>query len=87
MGVEVDLIVETENEALAVEIKSASKMHARMFKPLYKFNALTARSFKKYVVYLGDHVQRFDDLGDALPYRVFLEEVIPSLSVSQNCPV
>jgi predicted AAA+ superfamily ATPase len=87
MGVEVDLIIETEANAVAVEIKSASKMQARMFKSLQKFDALTAKPFTKYVVYLGDHVQRFDDLGDALRYRVFLEEVIPSLSVSQNCPV
>ena len=25
-----------------------------------KFEALTAKSFKKYVVYLGNHVQRFE---------------------------
>jgi predicted AAA+ superfamily ATPase len=79
MGVEVDLVIETENGNLAVEIKSSSKVHARMFKGLCKFDALTDRPFKKYIVYQGEHLQRFEDLGDAVPYRIFLDSVIPGL--------
>ena len=79
MGVEVDLVIETETDCLAVEIKSATKLHARMFKSLSKFDSLSQKPFKKIIVYLGQYPQKFDVLGDALPYQMFLEDIIPSL--------
>jgi predicted AAA+ superfamily ATPase len=79
MGVEVDLIIEAEANSLAVEIKSAAKVQAKMFKGLTKFRAITGRSFQSYLVYQGEHTQAFEDLGSAVPYQTFLDQVLPTL--------
>lgn len=79
MGVEVDLIIETDEHALAVEIKSSSKVHERMFRGLKKFDDLVQAPLKKLVVYTGEFRQRFEMAGDAIPYQIFLDEIVPSL--------
>lgn len=82
MGVEVDLIIETETNCLAIEIKSTHKVKDKMFKGLNQFEALTRgnlvnRKLKKYLVYQGDFEQSFNELGSAIPYKLFLEKIIP----------
>lgn len=79
MGVEVDLIIETRLRILAVEIKSATIAHPRMFKSLAKFGDISGRQVEKFVVYQGEHLQDFESLGKAIPYRRFLEELLPDL--------
>ena len=79
MGVEVDLIIETDASALAIEIKSSTKAHARMFKGMAKFKDLAGRPFQNYLVYQGEHTQNFDKLGHAVPYQTFLDQILPSL--------
>jgi len=79
MGVEVDLIIETNSTALAIEIKSGIKAAAKMFKGLNKLEGLAKRPFQNYLVYQGTHNQHFEKLGDAVPYSFFLDEILPSL--------
>lgn len=79
MGIEVDLIIDTGSEVLALEIKSSSSVHKKMFRGLKKLSELTGRSFRKYVVYQGEHEQSFDELGRAIPYTTLLDRVIPKL--------
>jgi predicted AAA+ superfamily ATPase len=80
MGVEVDLVIETNELCLAIEIKSSIRVQEKMFKGLNKFEQITNRPFKKYLVYQGEFEQKFDELGYAVPYQKFLEEVLPKLS-------
>ena len=80
MGVEVDLIIETNDVCLAIEIKSSMRAQEKMFKGLNKFEEITKKQFKKYLVYQGEFEQDFDELGYAVPYQIFLERTLPNLS-------
>jgi hypothetical protein len=75
----VDLIIETARRALIIEIRSGDKVNAGMFKGLMKFRSLTGKPFSCLVVYTGDVRQQFDRDAAAVPYRIFLEEILPSL--------
>ena len=79
MGVEVDLVIETNEVCLAIEIKSSPRAQEKMFKGLNKFEKITKRQFKKYLVYQGEFEQNFDELGYAIPYQIFLERMLPEL--------
>lgn len=79
MGVEVDLIIETNTTALAVEIKSGIKANSKMFKGVNKLADITGRPFQGYLVYQGEHTQKFENLGNAVPYQTFFEQLLPSL--------
>ena len=79
MGVEVDLIIETMDACLAIEIKSSLRAQEKMFKGLNRFEQITNRRFNKYLVYQGEFEQNFDELGNAIPYQKFLEEILPNL--------
>lgn len=74
-GLEVDLLLETPSDFLAVEIKSNIRAHARMFKNLSRFERLIKRDLKKIVVFQGEHIEKFEDLGLAMPYQVFLDMI------------
>ena len=78
-GVEVDLIIETAGRCVAVEIKSSTRAHEKMFKGLLRFEQLSRRDVNRYLVYQGEFEQSFENLGVAVPYRRFLESVIPEL--------
>lgn len=79
MGVEVDLVIETMDACLAIEIKSSLRAQEKMFKGLNRFEQITNRRFKKYLVYQGEFEQNFDELGNAIPYQKFLEEILPNM--------
>ena len=81
MGVEVDLVIDTPDECLAIEIKSSVKAQEKMFKGLNRFEQISNRQLRKYLVYQGEFEQDFDRLGRAVPYQTFLEKVLPALSV------
>lgn len=80
MGVEVDLVIETSDACLAIEIKSSTRAQEKMFKGLNKFEQITNRQLNKYLVYQGEFEQNFDELGLAVPYQKFLEDILPGLS-------
>jgi len=80
MGVEVDLVVDTGEKCLAIEIKSSIRVQEKMFKGLNRFEEIANRPLTKYVVYQGEFEQSFDRLGRAVPYQKFLEEIIPELN-------
>ena len=79
MGVEVDLVIDTQEVCLAIEIKSSVKAQEKMFKGLNKFEQISGRHLSKYLVYQGEYEQNFDQLGRAVPYQNFLEEILPAL--------
>ena len=78
-GVEVDLVIETHRQCIAVEIKSSVKAQEKMFKGLVRFAKVANRDITPYVIYQGEFEQRFEDLGSALPYEKFLGEILPQL--------
>ena len=80
MGVEADLVIDTQEVCLAIEIKSSVKAQEKMFKGLNKFEQITNRRLKKYLVYQGEFEQDFANLGRAVPYQKFLKEILPALS-------
>ena len=80
MGVEVDLIIDTQEVCLAIEIKSSVKAQEKMFKGLNRFEQISNRQLRKYLVYQGEFEQDFDRLGRAVPYQMFLEETLPALN-------
>lgn len=81
MGVEVDLVIDTPAECLAIEIKSSVKAQEKMFKGLNRFEQISNRQLRKYLVYQGEFEQDFDCLGRAVPYQTFLEKILPALNV------
>lgn len=80
MGVEVDLVIETGAECIAVEFKSSTRVYEKMFRGLVRFEQIARRKIKRYLVYQGEFEQRFEHLGLAVPYRKFLDAVVPALS-------
>ena len=80
MGVEVDLVIETGAECIAVEFKSSTRIYEKMFRGLVRFEQIARRKIKRYLVYQGEFEQRFEHLGLAVPYRKFLDTVVPGLS-------
>ncbi len=80
MGVEVDLVIDTQEVCLAIEIKSSVKVQEKMFKGLNRFEQISERHLRKYLVYQGEYEQDFERLGRAVPYQNFLEEILPALS-------
>jgi predicted AAA+ superfamily ATPase len=79
-GLEVDLIIESEQDLLLVEVKWSTKVKEKYFSNLHSLekiisanNALT-QNVKKIVVYRGEHKQKFSGDAFAVPYRNFLEE-------------
>ena len=79
MGVEVDLVIESRTECIAVEFKSSSRVYEKMFRGLVRFEQIARRKIKSYLVYQGEFEQRFEHLGLAVPYRKFLDTVVPEL--------
>ena len=79
MGVEVDLIIESNSSITVIEIKSATTAKEKMFKGLNRFAEISGKDPDKYVVYRGEFEQNFNLLGSAIPYQKFLGLVLPSL--------
>ncbi len=79
-GIEVDLVIETGGGGcVAVEIKSSTRAEEKMFKGLRRFERLAKRNVYRYLVYQGEFEQRFENIGTAVPYRSFLQSVVPAL--------
>lgn len=78
-GVEVDLVIETNHQCVAIEIKSSGKVQERMFKGMRRLGEIARREMTCYLIYQGEYVQHFDRLGEAVPYGKFLGEILPAL--------
>ena len=79
MGVEVDLVIETGAQCIAVEFKSSVRVYEKMFRGMVRFEQIAKRKVKQYLVYQGEFEQRFEHLGLAVPYGSFLDTVVPEL--------
>jgi predicted AAA+ superfamily ATPase len=74
-GSEVDLLLETHEGFLAVEIKSATRWDARFNRPLKSLATfLCGKPLRCYGVYLGENAARWGDI-QILPAREFLERL------------
>jgi len=76
MGVEVDLIIESDKNNYAIEIKSSIKVQEKMFKGLRKFEHISGKKWKKTVLYQGEFKQNFGEHGIAMSYLEFFNETI-----------
>lgn len=79
IGVEVDLIIETNNQCFALEIKSTKSIKEKMFNGLNKFEFISKRKLIKCIIYQGEYEQDFEQLGQATPYQLFLENFLPEI--------
>jgi uncharacterized protein len=75
-GVEVDLIIEKGTSLHLVEVKSTTRAQSKYFKGMRKFEAVTGIECEKTVVYQGEHTQSFDGKEKAVPFGLFLDELI-----------
>ena len=78
-GAEVDWILDTGKRLIAVECKWGKHVSAHDWTGLKTFDQYATRSVKKYVVYTGSSAQQFTKTEIAVPYREFLEDILPSL--------
>jgi predicted AAA+ superfamily ATPase len=76
-GAEVDLIIDTGKELLAIECKWSKNVRAAQLSGLRSFQAVAAKPVQAFVVFRGERAQR---LGNALivPFIEFLLEHLPS---------
>jgi len=72
-GIEVDLIIQTANKTMAIEIKTASRLIEKQTRALNRFQSIALDPVEKYLVYQGEEKQLFDDETLALPYGHFLQ--------------
>lgn len=78
-GDEVDLIIETQSEIYAIEIKYSKLLKPSMCKGLYFFNKVTKKPVHSYIVYTGEHKQQFETGMLGVNYKYFLEQVLPQI--------
>lgn len=73
-GAEVDLVIETANEILGVEIKSGKNVAPKQLSGLASLGEVVGRykPYRRYVAYQGMRAQLFEDGTEALPYLELL---------------
>ena len=76
-GAEVDLVVETADATIGIEIKSGANVKAKDFKGLRSLGEILPANtkYKKRVVFTGDQAQRFAEDELALPYIEVLKQL------------
>jgi len=79
-GIEVDLILETPTQFMAIEIKSSKRVDQKMTRNLIRFEQLIGKKTSKVIVYQGDAEQKFSNDCVVLPYQNFLEKIINNVS-------
>jgi predicted AAA+ superfamily ATPase len=78
-GVEVDLVITTGEQTVAIECKAGRQVREAALRGLRSFEAGLAAPVKKYVVYRGDRRQVFSCGELAVPWMEFLLEDLPRL--------
>ena len=76
---EVDLVIDDGDRLVAVEVKYRHTVRSSMLKGLHIFSELVDRPVTKYLVYIGEHRQSFEGDVLAVPFRDFLETILPDL--------
>ncbi len=77
-GAEVDWILETEKELIAIECKYGRSIREAQLRGLKSFASLAHKPCQCYVVYQGME-QKFSGGEYALPYQKFFREILPGL--------
>lgn len=72
-GAEVDFIVDTGNQFLAVECKWGKTVSESQMNGLRSFESIAHKPVQKYLVYMGTSRQQFSKQEIALPYSDFFE--------------
>jgi predicted AAA+ superfamily ATPase len=78
-GAEVDLVLDTGKTLVAIECKAGRHVSSRDLGGLRSFAGAVKRPVRALVVFQGDRAERFEGGVDALPYKHFLLETLPSL--------
>lgn len=78
-GAEVDWILETGSEYLAIECKWANQASEHDLGGLRVFESFADKPVKKYLVYTGEIRQKFSGSEIALSYRDFLGEILSEI--------
>lgn len=79
-GAEVDLVIDTRRTLLAIECKAGRNVDRGRLSGLRSFATVADKPLKSFVVFQGERAQRFEGAIDAIPYRDFLLETLPSLA-------
>lgn len=77
-GAEVDWILDTGTDLVAVECKLGKHVGEHDWSGLRTFDKFIHRRAKKYVVYTGSSIQKFSESELAVPYERFLRDILPS---------
>ena len=74
-GAEVDLVVETEDEIIGIEIKSGRQVAMPDIRGLQSLGELTGNTkpYRRLIAFAGDTRQRFPNGVEAWPWRKVLE--------------
>lgn len=76
---EVDLLLDTGTQLIAIEIKSTTHVDEKMLRSARRFATLTKRKVDIVLVFLGERPERFDDGSLALPLTQFLGAYLAAL--------
>jgi predicted AAA+ superfamily ATPase len=79
-GAEVDLVIDTGEEVLAIEIKAGKTVAPAQLRGLRSFREVAHRRVHGFVVFTGERAQRLDGDVRAVPYAEFLLETLPALA-------
>lgn len=79
-GTEVDIVLETPEQVVAIECKGGRQVRRSVVRPLHSFERVVSRGpVRKIVVYRGERRQKLDDDVWVLPWREFLLDEIERL--------
>jgi len=78
-GAEVDFVIEAGRKTVAVECKLGKTVSAGQLSGLKAFLDIAPEGSRGMVVFQGSERQQLTDTIDAIPYREFLDNVLPDL--------
>ena len=73
-GAEVDFIIETQKEVIALEVKASHQVHSSDLSGMKSFSDYFGKKCKKIVVYMG-YAPKMIDKVEILPWKYFLENI------------
>jgi len=75
-GDEVDLVIQTAEKLILIEVKAGTKIEKKQMKGLKSFERLTGRSGEQHIIFQGERAQKIDDILIS-PYADFFEKILP----------
>ncbi len=76
-GAEVDIVIDTGDDLIAVECKLGKNVAASDLRGLRSFMAVAGRPVRAFVVFTGERAQKLDHDVTAVPYLDFLTKLLP----------